>query len=37
MDRRKFVQASMGMVAMSAWGANSPHDSPVSGSVLAID
>jgi hypothetical protein len=38
MDRRKFVRASMGVVAMSALYANSPHDSPVSGlPLLSVD
>jgi alkylhydroperoxidase family enzyme len=38
MDRRKFVRASMGIITMSALGANSPQDSSVSGlPLLSID
>src|SRR6267154_1665314 len=38
MDRRKFVRASTGVIAMSALGANSPHDSSVSRlPLLSID
>jgi alkylhydroperoxidase family enzyme len=38
MDRRTFVRASVGMVALSALGADSPHDNSVSGlPLVSID